>query len=203
MGLIPHATEQLSPCTTTTEAHKLQRKSSPYSLQLEIPCMQQQRPSTAINKEINKWYLNEEIQFLHEYTRWSNCIIGYKAKKRQRWVNLSSNRFCPDMDCIYTLITILLVKLKSAAAAAAAKSIQSCQTLCDPTDGSPPGFPSLGFSRQEHWSGLPFPSPMYESEKSKWSRSVVSDSSNPMDCSLPGSLVHGIFQAKVLEWGAI
>ena len=25
--------------------------------------------------------------------------------------------------------------------------------------------PSLGFSRQEHWSGLPFPSPMHESEK--------------------------------------
>jgi len=34
---------------------------------------------------------------------------------------------------------------------------------------------SLGFSRQEHWSGLPFPSPMHESEKWKWSRSVVSD----------------------------
>ena len=30
--------------------------------------------------------------------------------------------------------------------------------------------PSLGFSRQEHWSGLPFPSPMHESEKWKWSR---------------------------------
>ena len=42
---------------------------------------------------------------------------------------------------------------------------------------------SLGFSRQEHWSGLPFPSPMHESEKWKWSRSVVSDSSDPMDCS--------------------
>ena len=27
--------------------------------------------------------------------------------------------------------------------------------------------------------------------------------SNPMDCSLPGSSVHGIFQAGVLEWGAI
>jgi len=52
-----------------------------------------------------------------------------------------------------------------AAAAAAAKSLQSCPTLCDPIDGSPPGFPSLGFSRQEHWSGLPFPSPMHESEK--------------------------------------
>ena len=63
--------------------------------------------------------------------------------------------------------------------------------------------PSLGFSRQEHWSGLPFPPPMHESEKWKWSRSVVSDSSDPMDCSLPGSSIHGIFQAKVLEWVAI
>jgi len=47
----------------------------------------------------------------------------------------------------------------------AAKSLQSCPTLCDPIDGSPLGFPSLGFSRQEHWSGLPCPSPMHESEK--------------------------------------
>ena len=39
--------------------------------------------------------------------------------------------------------------------------------------------PSLGFSRQEHWSGLPFPSPKHESEKWKWSRSVMSDSQRP------------------------
>jgi len=52
-----------------------------------------------------------------------------------------------------------------AAGAGAAESLQSCLTLCDPIDGSPPGSPSLGFSRQEHWSGLPFPSPMHESEK--------------------------------------
>ena len=39
--------------------------------------------------------------------------------------------------------------------------------------------PSLGFSRQEHWSGLPFPSQMHKSEKWKWSRSVLSDSSWP------------------------
>ena len=92
------------------------------------------------------------------------------------------------------------------AAAAAAKSLQSCPTLCDPIDGSPPGFtipgilqartlewvaisfsntgkwkvkvmslsrvrllqtqwtaahqapPSMGFSRQEYWSGVPLPS---------------------------------------------
>ena len=49
--------------------------------------------------------------------------------------------------------------------AAPAKSPQLCPTLCDPIDCSPPGSPSLRFSRQEHWSGLPFPSPMHESEK--------------------------------------
>ena len=95
----------------------------------------------------------------------------------------------------------------SSAATAAAKSLQSCPTLCDPIDGSPPGSPipgilqarklewvaisfsnawkrkvkvkllshvqllatpwteayqappSMGFSRQEYWSGLPLPSP--------------------------------------------
>ena len=36
---------------------------------------------------------------------------------------------------------------------------QSCLTLCDPMDYSPPGSPSMEFSRQEYWSGLPFPSP--------------------------------------------
>ena len=63
--------------------------------------------------------------------------------------------------------------------------------------------PSLGFSRQEHWSGLPFPSPMHKVK----SESEVAQSCpalrNPMDCSLPGSSVHGIFQARVLEWDAI
>ena len=63
--------------------------------------------------------------------------------------------------------------------------------------------PSLGFSRQEHWSGLPFPSLMHERK----SESEVAQSCltlrDPVDCSLPGSSVHGIFQSRVLEWGAI
>ena len=42
---------------------------------------------------------------------------------------------------------------------------------------------------------------MHESEKWKWSRSVCLTSSDPTDSSLPGSSVHGIFQARVLEWG--
>ena len=63
--------------------------------------------------------------------------------------------------------------------------------------------PSLGFSRQEHWSGLPFPSPMHESEKGKEVAQSCLTLSDPMDCSSPGSSIHGIFQARVLEWGAI
>ena len=52
-----------------------------------------------------------------------------------------------------------------------------------------PAPPSLGFSRQEHWSGLPFPSPMHESEKWKCSCSVVSDSIQP----------HGLQSTRLLH----
>ena len=63
----------------------------------------------------------------------------------------------------------------------------------------------MEFSRQEYWSGLPFPSPM-QFQKVKSEREVTQSCPtllDPMDCSLPGSSIHGIFQAKVLEWGAI
>ena len=63
--------------------------------------------------------------------------------------------------------------------------------------------PSLGLSRQEHWSGLPFPSPMHKSEKWKWSLSVMSDSSRPHGLQLTRLLHQWIFQARILGWGAI
>ena len=86
-------------------------------------------------------------------------------------------------------------------AAAAAKSLQSCPTLCDPIDGSPPGSPLPGILQARTLEWLPFPSPMHESE-SEVAQSCPTPS-NPMDCSLPGSSVHGIFQARVLELVAI
>ena len=70
-------------------------------------------------------------------------------------------------------------ELMFAAAAAAAKSLQSCPTLCDPIDGSPPGSPVPGILQARTLEVLPFPSPVHESEKWKCSRSVVSDSSQP------------------------
>ena len=88
-------------------------------------------------------------------------------------------------------------------AAAAAKWLQSCPTLCDPMDGSPPGSPIPGIlqARTLEWVAIS------SSSAWKWKVKVKSLShvwlSDPMDCSLPGSSVHGILQARVLEWGAI
>ena len=53
----------------------------------------------------------------------------------------------------------------AAAAAAAAKSLQSCPTLCDPTDGSPRGSPVPVILQARTLEWLPFLSPMHESEK--------------------------------------
>ena len=90
------------------------------------------------------------------------------------------------------------------AAAADAKSLQSCLTLCDPIDDSPPGSPVPGIlqARILEWVAISF------SNAWKWKVKVkllsrVPTLSDPMDCGLPGSSAHGIFQARVLKWGAI
>ena len=56
----------------------------------------------------------------------------------------------------------------------------------------------MKFSRLDYWRGLPFPS----------SHNIMKAQScltlcEPMDCSLPGSSLHGIFQARILEWVAL
>ena len=147
---------------------------------------------------------------LHHKFIW--YIKGLQIAKTIWKKNKVGDLILPDIEIYYKV------------AAAAAKSLQSCPTLCDTIDGSPPGSPipgilqartlewvaisfsnawewkvkvkplshvrlfetlwtaayqappSTGFSRQEHWSGVPFPSPMHESEKWKGSCSVVSDS---------------------------
>ena len=90
------------------------------------------------------------------------------------------------------------------AAAAAAKSLQSCPTLCDPHRWQPTRLPCLWDSPGKNTGvGCHF---LLQCMKVK-SESEVTQScltfSDPMDCSPPGSSVHGIFQARVLEWRAI
>ena len=89
-------------------------------------------------------------------------------------------------------------------AAAAAKSLQLCLTLCDPIDGSPTRLACPWDSPGKNTGvGCHF---LLQCMKEK-SESEVAQSCltlrDPMVCSLPGSSVHGIFQARVLEWGAI
>ena len=91
--------------------------------------------------------------------------------------------------------------------AAAAKSLQSCPTLCDPV---------RPHRRQPTRLPRPWDSPgkntgvgchfLLQCMKVKRESEVAQSCptlNDPMDCSLPGSSVHGIFQARVLEWGAI
>ena len=72
------------------------------------------------------------------------------------------------VDSTKSLLLLLLLSCFS--------RVQLCVTPWMAAHQAPP---SLGFSRQEHWSGLPFPSPMHGSEKWKWSHSVMCDSSLP------------------------
>ena len=86
-------------------------------------------------------------------------------------------------------------------AAAAAKSLQSCPTLCDPTDGSPPGFPIPGIlqARTLEWVAM-------------IRRRLMTRSTYPCESESPQSCptlfdamdyrVHGILQARILEWVA-
>ena len=87
-----------------------------------------------------------------------------------------------------------------------AKSLQSCLTLCNPVDWTmqPTRLPRPWDSPGKNTGvGCHF---LLQCMKGK-SESEVTRScptlSDPMDCSAPGSSVHEIFQAGVLEWGAI
>ena len=86
---------------------------------------------------------------------------------------------------------------------AAAKSLQSCPTLRDPIDGSPPGstVPGILQGRTLEWVAISFSNAWRWKVKAK-PLSRVRLAATP-GTAAPSSSVHGIFQARVLEWGAI
>ena len=94
----------------------------------------------------------------------------------------------------------LHVHLSASTAAATAKSFQSCLTLCDPIDGSPPSSSVPGILQAGIPEWVAFPSPMHACMLSHLDCVQLC---NPIDSSPPGSSVHGILQARVLEWAAI
>ena len=93
--------------------------------------------------------------------------------------------------------------MSAAAAAAAAKSRQLCPTLRDLIYGSPPGSRPWDSPGKNTRVGCHF---LLQCMKVKSESEVTQPCPtlrDPMGCSLPGSSVHGISQARVLEWGAI
>ena len=91
-----------------------------------------------------------------------------------------------------------------AAGVAAAKSLQSCSTLCEPRDGSPPGSPVPGIlqARIPEWVAIS------TSNSWKWKQKVKSLScvrllATPWIAAYQAPPSMGFFQARVLEWGAI
>ena len=99
--------------------------------------------------------------------------LGFFASKMFRVWPCGCHRFLAT--CWQLLCLFLSLKSATAAAAAAAKSLQSCLTLCNPIDGSPPGsaVPGILQARTLEWVAISF------SNEWKWSHSVVSDSSRP------------------------
>ena len=103
------------------------------------------------------------------------CNLG-NLLHSQYGLNLLSHDFLPHcssslllfLDSLLWLVTIQSPNNTTAKLLSRFSRVQSCVTQWTAAHQAPP---SLGFSRQEHWSGLPFPSPMHESEKWKWSRS--------------------------------
>ena len=132
--------------------------------------------------------------FLRTCSLTSHCVLASVPRGRSQLVQ--------RMD-LYFLIWEEMApqpkKLRKLAAAAnAAKSLQSCPTLCNSRDGSPPGSPVPGIlqARTLEWVTISF------SNAWKWKVKVKSLTRvqlffNPMDCSLSGSSIHGIFQAGV------
>ena len=92
------------------------------------------------------------------------------------------------------------------------KSLSRVRLFATPWTAAHQAPPSMGFSRQEYWSGVPLPSPSEPLYGINILRStvrsvlVVAQSCltfcDPMGCS-PGSSVHKILQATKLEWDAI
>ena len=171
-------------------------------------------------------FLTQELNQCLQHCRQILYQLSYEGSPLPQWKHQNTSGFRDSTFCSKGNCSIPYT------AAAAAKSLQSCPTLCDPIDGSPPGShipgilqartlewvaisfsnawkwkvkvkslscvqllatpwtaayqtpPSMGFSRQEYWSGVPLPSPSHTLD-------------DPKTASIEGGPDHGKLQKRV------
>ena len=171
-----------------------------------------------------------EIEFVAQHIKWWWTVIFVMVLKGHSECDMSNESLFRTDELWHTYLLHwkeyerTITRLTSYAAAA--KSLHSCRTLCDPIDGSPPGSPIPGIlqARTLEWVAISFS--MHESEKSKWSRSVMSDPQQPHGLQptrllcpwdFPGKstgmgchcllcmncIVHEILQARIMDWVAL
>ena len=128
---------------------------------------------------------------------------------------------CTVCVCIYIyIVTCVYYTLTCCKTSVSVKSLSHVQLYVTTWTVANQAPLSMEFFRQEYQNGLPFPSPdQYNYAFNKFTipldldivfpvyACTVTQSCltlcDPLDCSLPGSSVHGIFQARILEWVAI
>ena len=91
-----------------------------------------------------------EVELIYKVMLVSGVQQSYAISYIYTYIHSFSYYFCYDL-----LLLLLLSRFSR---------VRLCAT---PETAARQAPPSLGFSRQEYWSGLPFPSPMHESEKGK------------------------------------
>ena len=83
------------------------------------------------------------------------------------------------------------------------KLLSHARLILTPWTAAHQASPSMGFSRQEYWSGVPLPSPAAAAAAAAKSLQSCPTLCDPIDGSPPGFSVPGILQARILEWVAI
>ena len=93
--------------------------------------------------------------------------------------HLDNHRALSRVPCVFSLVVYFIHSIKVYMLMLLLSRFSGLRLCATPQTAAYQAPLSLGFSRQEHWRGLWFPSPTHESEKWKGSCSVVSDSTRP------------------------
>ena len=117
-------------------------------------------------------YYPKDYRVRHDWSNLARIHILWELA----WLSVCQGR--PVLNLAYSGSTVLTLGTKAwllllLLLLSRFSRVRLCATPLTAAHQAPP---SLGFSRQENWSALPFPSPMHEREKGKWNHSVVSDS---------------------------